>query len=174
MVEIKSMPIKPIGWKKFKESINLIPRNYLFPLKWTWNFVCWILSWLCWLFSWLDWGLSWLVYRVTNLGIFKIAVIVVTGFTLWHFWCEFTDRNEDRIQRAWNIVYSSTSKGGDGMKNALEFLNQKGQHFDNLDLTGAILDGIHLEKAHLYNTILTDCSFKDAHLEGADLKKSYF
>ena len=97
-----------------------------------------------------------------------IAIITAIILFVW----EWGDRENDRLFRAWNIVYTSSGKGGDGMIDALQYLNKKGKSLNNLDLSNAVLDGINLENAKLARTKFQNTSLKNANLKGADLSYS--
>lgn len=134
----------------------------------------WTIYPLVWFFLVVDWLCSWLVFLAMNLGIFKLGGVIILVFSLLTLWEDIRGREQDQILKAWNIVYTSADKGGDGMKNALEFLNQKGMHLNNLDLSGSILDGINLEGAHLNGVKFNKSSLINANLKGAKLQNTDF
>lgn len=105
-------------------------------------------------------------YSIEFLSQIGIIIAVVA------FFMDMNDRSQDRLLRAWEIVYTSAGKGGSGMLESLEFLNSKHQDFHNLDLSGAVLDGINLEGAKLYGMNFEKTSLRNANIKNTDLRFS--
>jgi hypothetical protein len=145
-------------------------------------------------FAALEWALEWIAYGLSQWTFLRVleylegfSVLVAVIF----YFSESGDRLKQKHYQAWQVINTAQGKGGNGGRiDALEELNTDGVALVGVDLTGAFLQGIHLEHARLRRAnfdssdvrqgylnfaVLPDASldganFRDSHLNGADLE----
>jgi len=119
-----------------------------------------------WLLAWVAYWLSgWAFLEVLEyLGTLSLLLAVISYFA------ESGDRLKQKHYQAWQVINSAYSKGGSGGRiDALEELHADGVPLIGVNVNGAFLQGIHLEKADL-----TRSSFRGADVRSADFSDSRF
>ena len=140
---------KPNNWSEFKktyQNVNCYYYRFYFLEKF-------VFAWVC--------------YWLTNLNFFKLLGSSIVIITLIEFCGDLREREKERTFRAWDIVYNSSGKGGDGMKEALEYLNSRNKSLMEVDLSKADLRGINLKNADLRLATLVKTDLRGADLRGA-------
>lgn len=136
----------------------------------------------------LEWSLDWTAYFLSNwkllevleyLGSLSVLVAVIFYFS------ESGDRTKQKHYQAWQVINTAQGKGGSGGRlDALQELNADGVPLVGVDVSGAYLQTIQLEKAKLVraNFSATDArmadfrgaDFSDASLRGANFRQGNF
>jgi hypothetical protein len=154
---------RPEPWSVRKQTIKYAWSTPLWALEWFWEYVAFLLS-------------NWPFLEVLEyLGSFGVLIVVVFYFT------ESGDRLKQKHYQAWQVINTAQGKGGSGGRlEALQELNKDGVPLVGVDVSGAFLQGIHLEHAGLVRSTfnaadLRDCKFafadlSDASLRGANLR----
>lgn len=153
---------RPEPWSVRKQAIR---HAWLIPLaafEWFWEYVAFVLS-------------NWSFLEVLEyLGSFGVLIAVVFYFA------ESADRLKQKHYQAWQVINTAQGKGGSGGRlEALQELNTDGVALVGVDVSGAFLQGIHLEHAGLvrsnFNAAdLRDCDFASANLSDASLRGANF
>jgi Pentapeptide repeats (8 copies) len=131
-------------------------------------------EWLC---GWLAYYLSnWTFLQVIDyLRSFGIIVAVIFYFS------ESGDRLKQKHYQAWQVINTAQGKGGNaGRIEALQELNEDKVPLVGVDVSGAFLQGLRLEKANLAratlsaadvrNAVLPSIDFSDADLRSANFR----
>ena len=114
----------------------------------------------------LNWFGAWIGYAVRHfvVGISILAAVIALLVDL-------NDREEERLIRAWNVIASTPSAGGNvGQKRALQFLADKGEALNDINAPKAYLAGIDLAGRNLIGGNLAGANLFDADLSGASLR----
>jgi hypothetical protein len=134
----------------------------LAAFEWFWEYLAFVLS-------------NWSFLEVLEyLGSFGVLIAVVFYFT------ESGDRLKQKHYQAWQVINTAQGKGGSGGRlEALQELNRDGVALIGVDVSGAFLQGIHLEHAGLVRSNfiaadLRDCDFASANLSDASLRGANF
>src|SRR5258708_1174170 len=135
-------------------------------------------------FAALEWCLEWLAYRLANWKFLHVVnylrsfgIIVAVAF----YFSESGDRLKQKHYQAWQVINTAQGKGGNGGRlDALQELNEDHVPLVGVDVSGAFLQGLHLEKADLAraklnsggvrNAILPAIDFSDANLRSANFR----
>jgi len=131
---------------------------------WSWPF--WLLEWG---FEWLSYGLShWALLEVLQyLGSFGVLIAVIFYFA------ESGDRLKQKHYQAWQVINTAQGKGGNGGRvEALQELNSDRVSLIGVDVAGAFLQSIRLEKAQLARANFDDADTRDSDFRGADLSNA--
>jgi hypothetical protein len=131
---------------------------------WSWPF--WVLEWG---FEWLSYGLShWALLEVLQyMGTFGVLIAVIFYFA------ESSDRLKQKHYQAWQVVNTAQGKGGNGGRvEALQELNSDRVSLTGVDVSGAFLQGIRLEKAHLARANFDGADARDSDFQNADLSNA--
>src|SRR5207245_4119409 len=107
--------------------------------RWLLTFLALELIW-----EWVTFALSnWVFLEVLEyLGTFSVLIAVIFYFS------ESGDRIKQRHYQAWQVINTAQGKGGNGGRmEALQELNSDGISLIGVDVAGAFLQGIPLEKA---------------------------
>ena len=149
---------RPEPWSVRKQAIK---HAWLIPFaafEWFWENLAFVLG-------------NWSFLEVLEyLGNFGVLVAVVFYFA------ESGDRLKQKHYQAWQVINTAQGKGGSGGRlEALQELNTDGVPLVGVDVSGAFLQGIHLEHAGLvrsnFNTAdLRDCDFAFADFSDASLR----
>lgn len=143
---------RPAPWSEFKQAVKR---------KWTISFFV-----TEWLFEWLAFWLSnWTFLHVIDyLRSFGIIVAVIFYFS------ESGDRLKQKHYQAWQVINTAQGKGGNaGRIEALQELNEDRVPLVGVDVSGAFLQGLHLEKAKLARANLNAADVRNAVLPAIDL-----
>src|ERR1700751_1960140 len=114
----------------------------------------------------LEYGLDWVVYALSHwrflelleyLRSFGIIVAVIFYFS------ESGDRLKQKHYQAWQVINTAQGKGGNGGRlDALQELNEDRVPLVGVDVSGAFLQGLHLEKANLARGNLNAADVRNA------------
>jgi uncharacterized protein YjbI with pentapeptide repeats len=85
---------------------------------------------------------------------------------------DLSDREEERILRAWKVLSDAKAGGNFGQKNAVQFLHNKGQSLQKIVLRDAALAGIDLRGANLTRANLSKADLTAADLRWTNLRKA--
>src|SRR5271165_5327603 len=132
-----------------------------------------------WVFEWIAFVLSrWSFLDVLEyLRTFGILVAVIFYFS------ESGDRLKQKHYQAWQVINTAQGKGGNGGRiDALQELNEDKVPLVGVDVSGAFLQGLRLEKGNLAratlsaadvrNAVLPSIDFGDADLRNANFRDS--
>jgi hypothetical protein len=156
---------RPETWSESKKNIKH---------KWTTPFFAieWLLGWCAYFLS--NWTLLHVVDYLRSFGI-----IVAVAF----YFSESGDRLKLKHYQAWQVINTAQGKGGNGGRlDALQELNEDHVPLVGVDVSGAFLQGLHLEKANLAranlnaadvrNAVLPAIDFSDANVRSANFRDS--
>src|SRR6266446_4894578 len=145
-------------------------------LKRGWTVPLWAFEWFC---EWIAYVLSnWSFLEVLEyLSSFGVLIAVIFYFG------ESGDRLKQKHYQAWQVINTAQGKGGNGGRlDALQELNEDHVPLVGVDVSGAFLQGLHLEKADLAranlnaadvrNAVLPTIDFSDANLRSANFRDS--
>jgi hypothetical protein len=120
----------------------------------------------------LEWFFDWVAYLLSNwkllevleyLGSLSVLVAVIFYFS------ESSDRTKQKHYQAWQVINTAQGKGGSGGRlEALQELNADRVPLVGLDVSGAYLQDIHLEKAKLVRANFSGADARMADFRGAD------
>jgi pentapeptide repeat protein len=139
---------RPEPWAKFRETI---PQSWLTPfylLEWVWEWIAHALS-------------NWAFLEVLEYA-GRLSLLVGVIF----YFHEGPDRRKQKHYQAWQVINTAQGKGGSGGRiEALQELNHDHVSLVGVNVAGAFLMGIRLEKA-----LLIRANFESADLRGCDLQ----
>ena len=144
---------RPIPWSDSKKSI-----------KHAWTIPFMAVEWLC----------EWIAYFLSNWTFLQIldyvrgfGVIVIVVF----YFYDSGNRVKQRHYQAWQVINTAQGKGGNGGRiEALEELNEDHVSLVGVDVSGAFLQGLHLEKGDLARAILNAADVRNAIVVSSDLR----
>jgi Pentapeptide repeats (8 copies) len=120
----------------------------------------------------LEWSLDWVAYFLSNwkllevleyLGSLSVLVAVIFYFS------ESGDRTKQKHYQAWQVINTAQGKGGSGGRmEALQELNADRVPLVGVDVSGAYLQNIDLEKAKLVRANFSAADARMADFRGAD------
>lgn len=127
----------------------------------------WILPFVAleWLWEWIAYALSnWTFLEVLDyLETFSVLIAVIFYFS------ESGDRVKQRHYQAWQVVNTSQGKGGSGGRiEALQELNEDRVALVGVDVSGAFLQGVRLERAKLLRANFSSADVRDGKFPSAD------
>jgi hypothetical protein len=127
----------------------------------------WLVPFICieWVFDWIAYFLSrWKLLEVLEyLGSLSILVAAIFYFS------EAGDRIKQKHYQAWQVVNTAQGKGGSGGRlEALQELNADHVPLVGVDVAGAYLQGIRLEKSSLLRANFSAVDARDSDFRGAD------
>lgn len=142
---------RPEPWAVRKQTLK--PR-WLLPLwafEWFWEWIAYVLS-------------NWSFLEVLEyLGSFGVLIAVVFYFA------ESGDRIKQKHYQAWQVINTAQGKGGSGGRvEALQELNSDGIPLVGVDVSGAFLQGIRLQHAHLLRSNFAAADLRDSDLSFSD------
>jgi hypothetical protein len=159
----------PPEWQEFKGRAR---RGWLVPLYG----LSWSADWAAWKLG--QWPLVELLEYVGSFSILFAAVFYFAGAS---------DRLKQKHYQAWQVINTAQGKGGNGGRiDALQELNDDRVALIGVDVAGAYLEGVRLNKvqarranfsacdlrrAHFKRASLDDADFQSANLRGADLSE---
>jgi len=146
-------------------------------IKHAWTTPFWAFEWLL---EWVAFALSrWTFLDVLEyLEGFSVLIAVIFYFS------ESGDRLKQKHYQAWQVINTAQGKGGSGGRiDALQELNHDGVPLVGVDVSGAFLQSIHMERARLLrsnfsaadlrNGNFNFADFSDANLGTANLRESH-
>jgi hypothetical protein len=135
----------------------------------------WAIEWFC---EWVAFALgNWSFLAVLeHLGSFSVLIAVAFYFS------ESGDRLKQKHYQAWQVINTAQGKGGSGGRiESLQELNKDGVPLVGVDVSGAFLQGLRLERAHLLrsdfnaadlrNSDFNFADFSDANLHAANFRQ---
>jgi hypothetical protein len=142
---------KPIPWTERRLEVK---RTWLRPfiaLEWMWEWLAYALS-------------NWTFLEVLDyLETFSVLVAVIFYFS------ESGDRVKQRHYQAWQVINTSQGKGGSGGRiEALQELNADHVPLVGVDVSGAFLQGIRLDKARLSRANFSAADVRQGRLQAAN------
>jgi hypothetical protein len=143
---------RPPAWTEYRERTT---RAWIRP------FIA--LEWIC---EWTAYALSnWTFLEVLDyLETFSVLIAVIFYFS------ESGARVKQRHYQAWQVVNTSQGKGGSGGRiEALQELNADRVALVGVDVSGAFLQGIRLEKARLRRANFSAVDAREGRFQGAEL-----
>lgn len=122
----------------------------------------------------VEWLCEWIAYFLSNWTFLQIldyvrgfGVIVIVVF----YFCDSGNRVKQRHYQAWQVINTAQGKGGNGGRiEALEELNEDHVSLVGVDVSGAFLQGLHLEKGDLARAILNAADVRNAIIVSSDLR----
>lgn len=142
----------PEPWNQFREQVR---HGWLRPF-----------FWLEWIWEWIAYSLSnWAFLEVLEyLGRLSLLVGVIFYFV------EAPDRRKQKHYQAWQVINTAQGKGGSGGRiEALQELNRDRVPLVGVNVEGAFLMGIRLEKAPLVRSNFDGADMRGCNLQSADL-----
>ena len=132
-------------------------------------------SWLT-PFHWLEWLWEWIAFVLGNwaflevleyAGKLSILVVVILYFV------EAPSRKRQKHYQAWQVINTAQGKGGSGGRiDALQDLNHDRVPLVGVNVAGAFLGGIHLERAPLTRSNFDAADVRNCDLSFANLEYS--
>jgi uncharacterized protein YjbI with pentapeptide repeats len=117
------------------------------------------------MWEWVAYALSrWSFLEVLDyLETFSVLIAVIFYFS------ESGDRVKQRHYQAWQVVNTAQGKGGSGGRiDALQELNADHVPLVGVDVSGAFLQGVHLDKARLLRSNFSAADVRDGKFQSAD------
>jgi Pentapeptide repeats (8 copies) len=142
---------KPDPWPVRRERI-----------KHVWTTPFWAFQWIL---EWVAFALSrWTFLDVLEyLEGFSVLIAVIFYFS------ESGDRIKQKHYQAWQVINTAQGKGGSGGRiEALQELNHDGVPLVGVDVSGAFLQSIHLERARLLRSNFSAADLRDGNFNFAD------
>src|ERR1700733_7494434 len=144
---------RPIPWSDSKKSI-----------KHAWTIPFLAVEWLC----------EWIAYLLSNWTFLQIldyirgfSVIVIVLF----YFYDSGNRVKQRHYQAWQVINTAQGKGGNGGRiEALEQLNEDHVSLVGVDVSGAFLQVLILEKGDLARATLNAADVRNAIVVSSDLR----
>jgi len=127
----------------------------------------WLLPFVAfeWMWEWIAYALSnWTFLEVLDyLETFSVLIAVIFYFS------ESGDRVKQRHYQAWQVVNTAQGKGGSGGRiEALQELNADRVPLVGVDVSGAFLQGVRLDKARLLRSNFSAADVRDGKFQSAD------
>ncbi len=146
---------RPAAWS---ERRQVRKRAWLLPfvaLEWWWEWIAYALS-------------NWTFLEVLDyLETFSVLIAVIFYFS------ESGDRVKQRHYQAWQVVNTSQGKGGSGGRiDALQELNADRVPLVGVDVSGAFLQGVRLDKARLLRANFSAADVRDGKFPSADFSNA--
>jgi hypothetical protein len=129
-------------------------------------------------FYWLEWYWEWVAFALSNwvfLEVLEYAGRLSVLVAVIFYVVEWPDRQKQKHYQAWQVINTAQGKGGSGGRiEALHELNEDRVPLVGVNVSGAALMGVGLEKADLHRSTfegadLRNCNLRSANLEYADL-----
>jgi hypothetical protein len=143
---------RPLAWALYRTSAK---RGWMVPflaVEWVWEWAAHILS---------NWAFLEVLEYLSSLGVL-VAVIF--------YFAESGDRLKQKHSQAWQVMNTAQGKGGSGGRiDALQELNHDHVPLVGVDVSGAFLRGVKLEKAELLRSNFSAADARDGDFSGADL-----
>lgn len=146
---------RPAAWSERKQDTKhawLVP---FVALEWWWEWIAYALS-------------NWTFLEVLDyLETFSVLIAVIFYFS------ESGDRVKQRHYQAWQVVNTSQGKGGSGGRiDALQELNADRVPLVGVDVSGAFLQGVRLDKARLLRANFSAADMRDGKFPSADFSNA--
>jgi hypothetical protein len=143
---------RPDPWSIQKQKIKHAWARPLWAFEWFWGWIAFVLS-------------NWSFLEVLEyLGSFSVLIAVIFYFS------EAGDRLKQKHYQAWQVINTAQGKGGSGGRiEALQELNSDGIPLVGVDVSGAFLQTLHLERARLLRSNFSAADLRDSDFNSADL-----
>src|SRR5882724_3913395 len=120
----------------------------------------------------VEWGLEWCAYALSR-WTFLDVLEYLEGFSVLiaviFYFSESGDRLKQKHYQAWQVINTAQGKGGSGGRiDALQELNHDGVPLVGVDVSGAFLQNIHLERARLLRSNFSAADLRDGNFNFAD------
>ncbi|MGC2526744.1 MAG: pentapeptide repeat-containing protein [Candidatus Acidiferrum sp.] len=150
-MKIHTRKERPAAWAERREHTKRVWIVPFVAMEWFWEWVGYALS-------------NWMFLEVLDyLETFSVLVAVIFYFS------ESGDRVKQRHYQAWQVVNTSQGKGGSGGRiEALQELNEDRVALVGVDVSGAFLQGVRLEKARLLRANFSAADVRDGKFAAAD------
>ena len=121
----------------------------------------------------LEWMFDWLAYYLSNWKLLEVleylsslSILVAAIF----YFSESGDRAKQKHYQAWQVINTAQGKGGSGGRlEALQELNADHVPLVGVDVAGAYLQDIRLERSSLLRANFSDADVRMGDFRGADL-----
>ena len=142
---------RPEPWAVRRETIRHAWAVPLLAFEWFWEWVAFFLS-------------NWSFLEVLEyLGSFSVLIAVIFYFS------ESGDRLKQKHYQAWQVINTAQGKGGSGGRiEALQELNQDRIPLVGVDVSGAFLQGVTLERARLLRSNFSAADLRNSNFDSAD------
>src|SRR5580693_7518688 len=146
---------RPAAWAERRKEIKHVWTVPFVAFEWMWEWVAYFLS-------------RWSFLQVLDyLETFSVLVAVIFYFS------ESGDRIKQRHYQAWQVVNTSQGKGGSGGRiDALQELNADHVPLVGVDVSGAFLQGVRLDKARLLRANFSAADVRDGKFPAADFSNA--
>lgn len=131
---------------------------------------------LRWALAPFEWLADWTLYGFDRVALIRLtvqsvlAVSIVGGVIALAL--DLSDRDDERLLRAWKVLSDAKAGGNFGQKNAIQFLHNKGQSLQKIILRDAALTGIDRRGADLWKADLSGAHLGEGDLTGAGLTRA--
>lgn len=143
---------RPLAWALYRTSAKHAWTVPLLAVEWVWEWIAHLLS---------NWAF---LEALEYLSSFGVLIAVVFYFT------ESGDRLKQKHSQAWQVMNTAQGKGGSGGRiDALQELNHDHVPLVGVDVSGAFLRGVNLEKAELLRSNFSAADARDGDFSEADL-----
>src|SRR3954466_13455101 len=124
----------------------------------------------------LEWALEWCAYALSR-WTFLDVLEYLEGFSVLiaviFYFSESGDRLKQKHYQAWQVINTAQGKGGNGGRiDALQELVKDGVSLTGVDLAGAFLQGVRLDKGTLIRSNFHNADLRGSSLVSADLSDS--
>jgi len=142
---------RPAPWADYRGRVKRAWAVPFVALEWIWEWVAYALS-------------NWTFLEVLDyLETFSVLIAVIFYFS------ESGDRVKLRHYQAWQVVNTSQGKGGSGGRvDALQELNRDRVPLVGVDVSGAFLQSIRLNRAKLVRANFSAADVRDGQFQNAD------
>ncbi|HXJ05130.1 MAG TPA: pentapeptide repeat-containing protein [Candidatus Acidoferrum sp.] len=142
---------KPSAWREYRSKSKHLWIKPFLALEWVWEWIAYALS-------------NWTFLEVLDyLETFSVLIAVIFYFS------ESGDRIKQRHYQAWQVVNTSQGKGGSGGRiEALQELNEDRVALVGVDVSGAFLQGVRLERAKLLRANFSSADVREGKFPSAD------
>jgi hypothetical protein len=142
---------RPLVWALYRTTTKHRWTVPFLAFEWLWEWAAYILS---------NWAF---LETLEYLSSFGVLIAVIFYFT------ESGDRLKQKHSQAWQVMNTAQGKGGSGGRiDALQELNHDRVPLVGVDVSGAFLRGVKLEKAELLRSNFSAADARDGDFANAD------
>src|ERR1700722_1501248 len=148
-------PQRPEPWRTYRPQVRLRVLRPLIAVEWLAEWAKWILS------------------RSALLEVLEYGSTLGIVFGVIFYFAGAKDRLEQKHYQAWQVINTAQGKGGSGGRiDALQDLNSDRVPLVGVNVAGAFLGGIHLERAPLTRSNFDAADVRNCDLSFANLEYS--
>lgn len=142
---------RPVTWSETKNNLKHTWATPFLAIGWTWG---------------------WIAYCISKSTVLQVLEYVrgfgvVIAVALYFY--ESGDRIKQKHYQAWEVINTAQGKGGNGGRiDALQELDADRVPLVGVDVSGAFLQGTHLEKAYLARSNFSGADVRSAVFESSD------